>query len=313
MNKLKLIILTTILSLSASIASAQSTESCTKSSGTIIKIENGATTYPFKVSSGLNTDACSEIPDNYRINIFKFGLCTANPMTANDFSSCSLLIDSDTAVTQVISGVGVGSALNTNKTIAPGTYGYLVTLMTNKLEIEHTQTYNGTIYAKPNGGTETSGVKCWSLADYGTSFGNWGTEFDDKGSPDNSGLTCGDADATLVNHGYTSETFDTMGPGEGEGSWTAEIAEGFQQEAGTMNGKLLQIDNATTATSYADAKRMLVVLDFTTDKVVTPNSKLELKFKLTDAVSVDHSLSDSKIYAVKLGADPIQVDFVVTN
>ena len=313
MNKLKLIILTTILSLSASIASAQSTESCTKSSGNIIKIEDAASSNPFKVSSGAATDACSEIPDNYRINIFKFGLCTANPLPANDLSSCSFLIDSDTAVTHVISGVGVGSTLNTNSTIAPGAYGYMVMLMTNKLEIKHTQTYDGTIYAKPNGGTETSGVKCWSLADYGTSFGNWGTEFDAKGSPDNSGLTCGAANATLVNYGYTSEIFDAIGPGEGEGSWMADTEDPFQQEAGTMDARLLQIDNVTTATSYADAKRMLVVLDFTTDKVVTPNSQIELKFKLTDAVSVDHSLSNSKIYAVKLGADPFQVDFVITN
>ena len=311
MNKLKLIMLMTILSLSASFVSAQSTQACTKSSGTTIKIESAASSNPFKTLSARATDACAEIPDNYRINIFKFGLCTGNPMTANDFSSCSYIVNSDAAVTHNITGVGTGTALATNSTLASGTYGYMVIVLANKLEIKHTQTYDGTIYAKPNGGTETSGVKCWSLADYGTSYGNWGTEFDLKGSSDSAGLTCGAADATQVNFGYTSETFDTMGEGEGEGAWTAE-ADIFAVDAGSMDARLLQT-NETTATSHVNAAKLMAVVDFTANKVITPNSQIELKFKLTDAVSVDHSKNGSKIYAVKLGADPFQVDFVVTN
>ena len=39
----------------------------------------------------------------------------------------------------------------------------------------------------------------------------------------------------------------------------------------------------------------------------------KIKIKLTDAVSVDTGYSSSKLYAVKMGADPVQVDVVISD
>ena len=80
-----------------------------------------------------------------------------------------------------------------------------------------------------------------------------------------------------------------------------------------MRAKLLQDDNASIATGFANAKRIFVRIDFATDKVVTASSKFEIKFKLTDAVSVDSGYDGGNQYIVKMGADPFQVDVVVTD
>jgi hypothetical protein len=78
---------------------------------------------------------------------------------------------------------------------------------------------------------------------------------------------------------------------------------------------LLQDDNASIATGFANAKRIFARVTFATDKVVTASSKFEIKFKLTDAVSVDSSYDGGadQQYIVKMGADPFQVDVVVTD
>ena len=44
-------------------------------------------------------DSCQEIPDIYRLQFYKVGLCTADPFTSaqTDFSSCSFFMNSATA------------------------------------------------------------------------------------------------------------------------------------------------------------------------------------------------------------------------
>ena len=76
---------------------------------------------------------------------------------------------------------------------------------------------------------------------------------------------------------------------------------------------MLQDDNASIATGFANAKRIFVRVDFAIDKVVTASSKFEIKFKLTDAVSVDSGYDGVNPYIVKMGADPFQVEVLVTD
>ena len=64
----------------------------------------------------------------------------------------------------------------------------------------------------------------------------------------------------------------------------------------SMRAKLLQDNNTSIATGFANAKRIFARVNFATDKVVTASSKFEIKFKLTDAVSVDSGFD---------GANPI--------
>ena len=46
---------------------------------------------------------------------------------------------------------------------------------------------------------------------------------------------------------------------------------------------------------------------------VTPNSSFDLKFTLTDSVSIDMTEDQGEIYAIKNGVDPFQVSLTVNN
>jgi hypothetical protein len=76
---------------------------------------------------------------------------------------------------------------------------------------------------------------------------------------------------------------------------------------------LLTQDNKTTSPSAADAERLFARIDFANDKVVTESSSFEIKFKLTDAVSLDSGWDGVNSFMVKMGADPFQVEVLVTN
>ena len=290
---------------------------CEKSSGSIIKVYAGlgapAGSSPFKQAADTSNDGdqCSEIPDAYRINIYKFGTCTADPFAANDFSTCSYFIDSEAPVVHTIQGVGAPTPLATTGVIAPGTYGYGFMILDNSLEVKHTQTYDTAMFSNPDGGGIVSGTTCWSIA-YTTTYGGFDPALRDNGTTTSTGIKCGAAaDAAPA---FTKEIFDSLGEGFGEEAFTATDATSYTQPSGdSMKAKLLQDDNASIATGFANAKRIFARVTFATDKVVTASSKFEIKFKLTDAVSVDSGFDGANQYIVKMGADPFQVDVVVTD
>ena len=291
---------------------------CEKSSGSIIKVYAGlgapAGSNPFKQAADTSKDGdqCSEIPDAYRINIYKFGTCTANPFVANDFSTCSYFIDSETPVIHTIEGVGVPTPLATTGVIAPGTYGYGFMILNTSLEVKHTQTYDTAMFSNPDGGGVVSGTTCWSIA-YTTTYGGFDPALRDNGTVTSTGIECGTAESAAP--AFTKEVFDSMGEGY-PAAFLATNATSYTLPSGdSMKAKLLQADNISVATGFGNAKRIFVVVDFATDKVVTASSKFEIKFKLTDAVSVDsgYDSDNNRQYIVKMGADPFQVDVVVTD
>ena len=283
---------------------------CEKSSGSTIKVYPGAN--PFRQAENVNNDGdqCSEIPDAYRINIYKFGTCTADPFVANDFSTCEYFINSDnTPVVHTIVGVGSPQPLATTGSIAPGTYPYGFMILDNSLEVKHTQTYDNAMYSNPNGGGETSGTTCWSI-NYTTTFGSEIPAYSTKGTIADTGIECGVANAAAP--AFTKEIFDTMG----DGSFVSTSPGEFTLPSGnTMRAKLLKSDNKSIATSGVDAARIFARINFANDKVVTESSSFEIKFKITDAVSLDsaYDAGTLKQHMVKMGADPFQVEVVVTN
>jgi len=283
---------------------------CEKSSGSTIRVYAG--TLPFKQAADTNNygDQCSEIPDAYRINIYKFGTCTADPFVANDFSTCSYFIDSETPVVHTIEGVGVPAPLATTGVIAPGTYGYGFMILNNSLEVKHTQTYDTYMFSNPAGGGVVSGPTCWSI-DYTTSYGGFDPALREKGSTSSTGIECG-APGTEA-PAFTKEIFDSMGEGHPADFLATDATSHTLPSGDSMKAKLLQDDNKSVATGFGNAKRIFAVIDFATDKVVTASSKFEIKFKLTDAVSVDSGYDGGNQYIVKMGADPFQVDVVVTD
>jgi len=311
-KKLGLIILAISLIFLSSLAMAEIDGPCEKTTGKIIKVYSplNGDNHTFKSIDGTQTgDQCSEVPDAYRVTIYKFGLCKKNPFTANDFSSCEYYVESDAGVSHTITGgVGIKSPLPITSTPTPGKYNYIIMLLSNSFNIKHTQEYSAAVYSKPNAGDETSGTTCWSVA-HTTSFGNFGTDYDNKGSPDNGGIECGLANS--ADPAFTTEIFDTLGEGD-PSAWKAEVPGSMEVGGNAMYAKLLKANN-TTAGVYSDVARMLVVIEPAAPKVLLPTSQVDIKIKLTDAVSVDTAYTNSKIYAVEMGADPVQIDVVIND
>ena len=310
-NRLMILILPFIFASSSALAdfSDDYSHACEKSIGDIIKVyPTPAAPFRQAEATARDGDQCSEIPDAYRISIYKFGTCTEDPFATRDFSTCSYFIDSnDTPVTHIIEGVGVRKPLAMTGVIAPGTYGYGFMILSNSLEIKHTQTYSADMRSNPNGNGEFSGPTCWSI-DYTTTFGSEIPAYETKGRYDDTGIKCGATVDALPE--FTKEIFDTMG----DGSFLATEPGEFTLPSGDkMRAKLLESDNTTEATSAAGAARIFARINFATDKVVTASSQFEIKFKLTDAVSVDSDHNGGNPYIVKMGADPFQVDVVVTD
>lgn len=313
-NKLGLIILVIPLMLLSSLVMAEIDGACEKTTGKIIKVYSplNSDNHTFKSTDGTQTgDQCSEIPDAYRVTIYKFGLCKLNPFTANNFSSCEYFIDDTSGVVHTMTeGIGVKQPLPITSAPTAGVYNYIVMLLSNTFNIKHTQEYSAALFSNPNGDGETTGTTCWSVA-HTTSFGQFGTDYDDKGSPSDGGMQCGDADDAAP--AFTTEIFDTLGEEEGAEAFRAVNPESMEVGGNAMWAKLMQDDNITTATTHINAARMLLVIDTAAPKRLTPTSQVEIRIKLTDSVSVDTSFNSSKAYAVKMGADPVQVDVVISN
>ena len=86
-------------------------------------------------------------------------MCKSNPIanSTNDFSSCSYLVNSDIGVSHVITYPST-ALLNTNSTMAAGTYNFLLLLLNNSLEQKHTETFS-----LPLVGSSGTGKTCWTL------------------------------------------------------------------------------------------------------------------------------------------------------
>jgi len=250
-------------------------------------------------TQGNKGDSCKETPNFYKIKFYRLGLCTSNPYTANDFSSCSFMVESDATngVTHILTYPATGF-LATNSVIEEGNYNFLVLVVSNYLEQKHYETFSTALYGYGGG----FGKVCWTYAS-NTSYGgsNISGVTITAGSPSDSGsaIRCGNT-LDVSTYDYTTEIFETLGGG-------------FDADAqfGDTYVKLLKSDNATTASSVNDAKRMMIVIP----KVATveDDSKFELSFKLNRSTSFDFSWDSgsSKLYATKVGADPFQVTLTV--
>src|SRR6056300_1030569 len=91
-------------------------------------------------------DSCQEIPDIYRLQFYKVGLCTADPFTSvqTDFSSCSFFMNSATATTLDIT-MPASSSLPITSLPAIGTYGYMVLLISNALQLQHSEVFSANV------------------------------------------------------------------------------------------------------------------------------------------------------------------------
>ena len=258
-------------------------------------------------------DACQEIPDIYRLQFYKVGLCTADPFTSaqTDFSSCSFFMNSATATTLDIT-MPASSSLPITSLPAIGTYGYMVLLISNALQLQHSEVFSASVTGK--GGTAgkfcatNSAVTSYSETKTSGVLGNPVTP--DLNDNSTLGMTCGSSAPTPA---FTTEYIDDFADTPGVDAFSANTLASISLTGGTMKGRLMQSDDTTTATSANNSERLAVVFTFTTPQSVTSESQYDLNFKIQDSVAISLSYSGGTIFSTKSGANPFQIYMGISN
>jgi len=199
---------------------------------------------------------------------------------------------------------------------AIGTYGYMVLLISNALQLKHTEVFSAPVM----GNDGVAGKYCSTNSNI-TSYSGFKTQ-GVIGNPVNPtldavpavvpslGMTCGAAAPTAQ---FTTEYMDNFEDEDPENVFEADTPGAYTLTGGTMKGRLTQVDNTTTATSANDSERLAVVFAFTTPQTVTSASQYDLNFKIQDSVAISLSYSDNTIFSTKSGANPFQIYMGISN
>ena len=295
--------------------------SCRYNSG-LLDVQSGNQEYQVYDDAsdiGRYVDACSDTPDEYEITFFKLGLCTATT-SANDLSSCQYIVNNTAGVTHVIQA-GTSGAMDIPKfSIDPGTYPYMVVVVSNKLGIKHSFTAAYSL----TGESSSAGTSCWTSVAGPSAYTN--EQFTSPhGATTADGaqlIKCGDASASAPVFSY--EVINKLTEEECADSW---VANGDYSSFGTVGNGTAEVSLLKStdvfATACTDAAKILWTTTLTTPYVITADSTYQLNMKTTDSVSIDFDsgvedeeadpVVGSNNNIIKMGADPVQLYLTVTN
>ena len=314
----KLILLTGLFIVSI-VFSAGADASCRYNSG-LLDVKSGAQQYQVydtAIGGGRYVDACNDTPDEYEITFYKLGLCTATA-AANDLSSCQYVVNNTAGVTHVIQA-GTSGAMDIPKfSIDPGTYPYMVVVVSNKLGIKHSFTAANSL----TGASSSAGTTCWTSNAGPSAYTN------EQHNTAHVGISSTTADGTqLISCGAAADAApifsyeiinilseDNCLDGSSNSQYGANgDASSFGSVGnGTAAVSLLQSTDAF-ATACTNATKILWTTTLTTPYVVTAESTWQLNMKTTDSVSVDFDNDSGNNNIMKMGADPIQLYLTVTD
>ena len=280
-------------------------------------------------------DSCNQTPDSYKMTFYKIGLCTADT-SFNDLSSCQYIVNDAAGVTHDVAYPSVGEMAIPKFAIDNGTYPYMVVVMTNKLGIKHSFEAANAVGDPVNViGRSGTGKFCWTDGFSGPSTYNNAAAMTYAGHSVNSvaggtktvqcGASAGTADFNYEiinifnrendNWCYTEDSDRTSGTsnfakvgGIGYGDRSAMGLMGN----GTATVNLLQ-SNDTYATTCQNGAKILWTTLLTTPYVITDESTFALNIKTVAGVSIDFDSGESTATILKVGANPPQLNLVVTN
>ena len=191
--------------------------SCVAPNGVITTVSGNSNTPVFDTRAPTTAvDACTQTPDEYKVTLFKLGLCTADT-SFNDLSSCQYIINSTAGVEEVIKFPATNTMNIPEFAIEPGSYGYMVVVLGSKLGIKHNfQTSNAI-----DGATGT-GKHCWTsntgytgfTSEDGVSVTGWGNST--VGGTQM--LECGASAGTAV---FTHEVINKLNGDTCSATWVA--------------------------------------------------------------------------------------------
>lgn len=285
-------------------------DTCLKSGDAIITVSGNSATQVGTLNDS-TVDSCSDIPDEYQVDFHAMALCTDDPREL-DFSSCQyMLAPTDTPVSHTIAYPASGALDIPEFTIAPGTYPYMMAILSNRLGIKNTITVTNAV----DGASSSTGTTCWTSNAGPTGF--TGEVYNSPHGTTVAGstqlLTCSNtaSDADPI---FSYEIISVLDEDNCSSSLGARGDYGSVGDVGNGEGfgSLLQ-SNTAYATECTNADRLLwtIVLDAPITTSLT--SSFELLMRTVDAVSVDFSGNASDKALMKMGADPLQAYLVVTD
>jgi hypothetical protein len=317
LNKLSLLIGLFLISIAFS--SGAQANNCVKDANGVIESADGASDNQVKATNGERTaftDACTDTPDEYKLTFYKLGLCTADT-SFNDLSSCKFIINSAAGIEHTIIGAADTPMAIPEFVIDPGTYPFMVVLISAKLAVKHSfQTSNAA------DGVTGSGVYCWtSNAGYTGYTSENGVTVTGHGNSTSGGtqmLECGAEAGTAV---FTHEVINKLNGDTCAATW---VANGDRWPVVDDDNNVETVGNGTAvvnlltatdgfATSCANVYKILWTTDLTTPYVVTENSSFGLSVKTTHAISLDFDGDNTNQDVIKAGADPVQLFLTVTD
>jgi len=324
LNLNKLTILISLFLISVVFSTGANATCKENADGKIISVSGNSDKQVIDVVTGVGErpyDSCTQTPDAYKLTFYKLGLCTADT-SFNDLSSCQFVINSAAGIEHTIIGTADTPFPIPEFVIDPGTYPYMVVLISAKLAVKHS--FQATNAVGGVGGSD--GVYCWTSNEGYTGFtsesGVTVTGHDNSTPGGTQMLTCGNLDAkNAATPVFTHEVINKLNGDTCAATWVANgdrwaVVDDNNNVATVGNGtaviNLLQSTD-TFATGCANVYKILWTTNLTTPQVVTEDSSFGLSVRTTDAISIDFDGDNANNNIIKAGADPVQLFLTVTD
>ena len=292
--------------------------------GKIISVSGNSDKQVIDVVTGVGErpyDSCTQTPDAYKLTFYKLGLCTADT-SFNDLSSCQFVINSAAGIEHTIIGTADTPFPIPEFVIDPGTYPYMVVLISAKLAVKHSFQATNAV----GGVSGSDGVYCWTSNEGYTGFtSESGVTVTGHGNSTPGGtqmLKCGNLAAkNAATPVFTHEVINKLNGDTCAATWVANgdrwaVVDDNNNVATVGNGtaviNLLQSTD-TFATGCANVYKILWTTNLTTPQVVTEDSSFGLSVRTTDAISIDFDGDNANNNIIKAGADPVQLFLTVTD
>ena len=238
------------------------------------------------------TDNCTITPDVYRLNFYKFGLCTADP-DLNDLSSCQFFFEQAAGV-EVDIQKDVSATLPIPEFyIEPNTYQYLYVQLSTKLGMKWSGRTTNTVDGSSGDGN--GGTYCWTSnaglhASTYVATNAHGSSLADSTQT----MDCGTSEGTVVFSNevltrFTDANCSSNLAANGDKSTFAIEGTGSTRGIPTVN--LLTSADAF-ATTCGNAAKIAWTTDLSTPYKVTENSTFAMSVKATAANSLEFSSDD---------------------
>jgi hypothetical protein len=322
LNLNKIILLATLFLAAIAFSNSASALCVVNGDGAIVTVSGDSQT-PVKddtadeeVAANTAKADCTITPDIYKLNIYKFGLCTTDP-DLNDLSSCQMFFESAAGIELDIQK-GVSATLPIPEFyIEPGTYPYLYVQLSSKLGMKWSGTFSNAVDGSSgdgNGGTycwsSNAGMRASSYPAGGAAFTTaHGTSLADSVKT----MDCGTTEGTVVTTyelltKFSEENCSALAP---NGDKSTFAIEGTGSTRGIPTVSLLTTADAF-ATTCANVAKIAWTTALSTPYVVTENSTFAMSAKATAANSLEFSDGNDNDIRL-LGSGPPRIYLSVTD